>query len=66
MLERVCLAITPAPKSPRLTAGSTRWARLPVPPAGSHSRRTEERRMRINPDQKMGVETPTSATTVAR
>ena len=66
MLERVWRAITPAPKSPRLSAGNTRWVRPPVPPAGSHSRRTEKRRMRISPDQKMGVETPTRATTVAR
>ena len=65
MLERVCRAITPAPKSPRLTAGRIRWAKLPVPPAGSQGSSTEKSRIRISPDQKMGVETPASASAVA-
>ena len=49
---------------PRVTLGSTRCTRSPPPVAGNQASRSEKAKIRRRPSQKLGIETPRSATTI--
>src|SRR5260370_23405651 len=51
---------------PSAIAGNTSCAGVPAPLLGSQPRLTENNSISINPSQKIGIDTPTSATNVAR
>src|SRR6267142_1540899 len=65
MLERVSRAMIAAAIMPRATAGMTRWSRSPPPVAGSQPRCREKTKISRKPSQKLGIATPSSATTIA-
>ncbi len=50
--------------SPRVTIGMTRWARPPPPVAGNQPSWSEKSRISRSPSQKLGMETPRSATSI--
>ena len=58
-------AMMPVLDSPSVTAGSTRCARVPCPATGNHPCSTEKKRMASSANQKVGIDTPTSASTMA-
>jgi len=49
---------------PRVMAGRTRWARVPLPATGNQPSPTEKMRMARRPNQKTGMETPRRASTI--
>ena len=51
-------------KAARVNAGKTRWAGVPIPPAGSQCRCTANSSMSMIPSQKTGTDTPPSATII--
>ena len=51
---------------PRVTLGSTRWSRSPPPVAGNQPRCRENAKISRSPSQKLGIDTPRSATTIER
>ena len=57
-LARVIRARIAASAAPSVTAGSTRWAALPVPATGSQPSTTENRIASSGPSQKFGIEMP--------
>ena len=65
MLDRVSRAMIADAITPSVTAGMTRWGRSPPPVAGNQPRCSEKTKISRRPSQKLGIDTPSSATTIA-
>ena len=65
-MERVSRAMIAEAMSPSVTAGMTRCGRSPPPVAGNQPRCSEKPKISRRPSQKLGIDTPRSATSIAR
>jgi len=63
-LARVMRERIAASAVPRVIAGSASDSHPSLPPTGNHSRCSENSQMSSGPSQKLGIDTPTSATSI--